>query len=216
MKTIKVIDSIFLESGKVKCKTTSGKRSQELHLRQGDLDGACSIYSLVMTLMILRVINRKEFDIYLDLDKRFSEGRLVKVITEDNGLYHGGRNYDAIEKLLKGHFRKKVKVDTQSEVKNEEAIAVVEKNLAQNLPTIISIDYRGGAHSIIAIGLEYDAKDRIDKILCIDPWFDSNATSVWNSIIGVGTETKGKYPYSWESYDNKPVNLGETLTIHKR
>ena len=37
-----------------------GKGHTELFLRQGDLDGACAVYSLMMMLMIHKKVNRNE------------------------------------------------------------------------------------------------------------------------------------------------------------
>ena len=47
---IKIIESLELTSEGVRL-----GNKQKVHLRQGDLDGACAVYSLMMYLIILRI-----------------------------------------------------------------------------------------------------------------------------------------------------------------
>lgn len=216
MRTIKIIDTVFLKDGVLRCKTIGGKGSQEFFIRQGDLDGACTAYSLVMTLMIIRAVNRKTFNLYQKVNGTTNDGRLVKQIMCEKGLYKEGMDYKEVKLILNRHYKKKVVTVLQEEVKNDQVVDIINNNIENNQPTIISLFFNGGAHSIVAIGLELDNKDKVAKILCIDPGFEPSKTSVWNSLIVVGSANRGKYPYIWETNDNTPVNLGETLTVYKR
>jgi len=55
MSSIKVINTIRLCSKGVLAKDANGKYVK-LHKRQGDMDGACSVYSLAMALLCLGVV----------------------------------------------------------------------------------------------------------------------------------------------------------------
>ena len=52
---IKIIESLELTSEGVRL-----GNKQKVHLRQGDLDGACAVYSLMMYLIILRIFTYKQ------------------------------------------------------------------------------------------------------------------------------------------------------------
>ena len=50
MKYFKVVDYLLLKNGELLCKKPSGRSMQKAHFRQGDLDGACGVYSIAMLL----------------------------------------------------------------------------------------------------------------------------------------------------------------------
>ena len=52
---IKIIDTLELTPDGVRLGGTS-----KVHLRQGELDGACAVYSLMMYLIILRIFTYKQ------------------------------------------------------------------------------------------------------------------------------------------------------------
>ena len=55
MKYFKVVDYLLLKNGELLCKKPSGRSMQKAHFRQGDLDGACGVYSIAMLLNIIGV-----------------------------------------------------------------------------------------------------------------------------------------------------------------
>lgn len=70
---IKIIDSLYLtEEG---C-CIKNRKSYPVHIRQGSLDGACSIYSLMMYLMILKTIRRNELEDLYDNIKNHQKPRI--------------------------------------------------------------------------------------------------------------------------------------------
>lgn len=64
---------------------------QPLHLRQGDMDGACAVYSLMMNLLVLKILTRNQI---CGLSNPFkgntSKGRLFKEFLYDEGLCRDG------------------------------------------------------------------------------------------------------------------------------
>ena len=69
MSSIKVINTIRLCSKGVLAKDANGKYVK-LHKRQGDMDGACSVYSLAMALLCLGVVTEDDLNIYNKPDRR--------------------------------------------------------------------------------------------------------------------------------------------------
>ncbi len=83
------------------------------------------------------------------------------------------------------------------------------------MPVLISVEYSGGAHALVAVGLEYNEKEEVTKILCIDPAFEKPNLTYWNSVIDVETENRGKYNYTWLN-DNTSVKLSDVITFERR
>ena len=107
MKQFKVIDQLNLVDGVLMCKKPSKRSWQKAHLKQGDLDGACGVYSIAMSLNILGVFETDDFKSDPDdVDNRKGKYRLINALNE-YGLYRRGlKGYEIIEILTK-HFSKK-------------------------------------------------------------------------------------------------------------
>ena len=59
---IKIIDSLYLTEKGCSIKK---RNYHPVHIRQGDIDGACAVYSLMMNLLILKTISRVQIeDVY--------------------------------------------------------------------------------------------------------------------------------------------------------
>lgn len=54
MKQINIIDKVYLANDGV----LRTYHMQKVHLRQGELDGACAVYSMMMCLIIEKITNR--------------------------------------------------------------------------------------------------------------------------------------------------------------
>lgn len=67
---IKLLNSLYLtEKG---C-CIKNRKFYPVHLRQGEIDGACSIYTLMMNLLILRCVRRNELEDLYDKIKKSPE-----------------------------------------------------------------------------------------------------------------------------------------------
>lgn len=81
MSSIKVINTIRLCSKGVLAKDANGKYVK-LHKRQGDMDGACSVYSLAMALLCLGVVTEDDLNIYNKPDRRTQKGKFLSHFLE--------------------------------------------------------------------------------------------------------------------------------------
>lgn len=157
-----------------------------VHIRQGDLDGACSVYSLMMNLLILKKIKYKELtDVLQHIKVSRDTKQLFDEFFKKHGLIRGGFKFSNLKKLINLSFGEKVTVKSYDEEHQgfEGLIDIISNALQNNLPIIIGIDYPGGGgHAILAIGYEYD-EEGIFNIFCLDPGIDANPSSYWNTVI---------------------------------
>ena len=74
----------------------------------------------------------------------------------------------------------------------------------------------GGAHALLAIGIEKNIEGATTKILCLDPGCTSPKYSQWNCFIDVSKEAKSDYPFNCVSENGHyKVSLDEMLIIEK-
>ena len=87
MKEIHIIDKIELSDSGLVVK----KSKQLAHLCQGDLDGACGVYSMMMCLIIEKIIRREVVtNVSPSLRRNTSDGRLVRSFLENQGMIVNG------------------------------------------------------------------------------------------------------------------------------
>ena len=212
MAAIKVIKSIRLDSKGVRVKDANGS-IVPLHKRQGDMDGACAVYSLAMAMLCMGVVTNEDLQIYNCADKRTRKGKLLSHFLEEQGLVRNGYSFVTMAKEIRASnfninaIRKNPK--EYADVINEIADFLDEDN-----PVIISTEFGNGAHALLAIGYETeDNDDKITKILCLDPSEEAPLYTYWNCIIDVSrTGGKLEYPFVYiTSTQSYKVALGDIL-----
>lgn len=196
------------------------RKWQPIHLQQGEMDGACAVYSMMMNLLILKVLTRSQV---VNLNTTFkgntAKGRLFKEFFVTEGLCRDGFYFSEIKERLSHSFAKEV---TSSALQytaslSDQTIFVEELKTAinDNLPLVTAISFRGGAHAILAIGYE-EQEGVVEKIFCLDPGYTINHTSFWNSVI-ILNKGKGKYCHQYiTDKDDDNVFISETLKIKKK
>lgn len=216
MGAIKVIKSIRLDSKGVRVKDANGS-IVPLHKRQGDMDGACAVYSLAMAMLCMGVVTNEDLQIYNCADKRTRKGKLLSHFLEEQGLVRNGYSFVTMAKEIRASnfninaIRKNPK--EYADVINEIADFLDEDN-----PVIISTEFGNGAHALLAIGYETeDNDDKITKILCLDPSEEAPLYTYWNCIIDVSrTGGKLEYPFVYiTSTQSYKVALGDILVLLK-
>lgn len=216
MAAIKVIKSIRLDSKGVCVKDANGS-IVPLHKRQGDMDGACAVYSLAMAMLCMGVVTNEDLQIYNCADKRTRKGKLLSHFLEEQGLVRNGYSFVTMAKEIRASnfninaIRKNPK--EYADVINEIADFLDEDN-----PVIISTEFGNGAHALLAIGYETeDNDDKITKILCLDPSEEAPLYTYWNCIIDVSrTGGKLEYPFVYiTSTQSYKVALGDILVLLK-
>lgn len=189
MKTIKIIDALHINENGVVAKTKNGK-FQKVHLQQGELDGACAVYSTMMILILIGAVKYSDIKVSgNEYDKRTAIEKLKKELLETKGLHRNGNyffheQYDNIKDILQRSYLKHV-IAQHIEYKNDEDIIKNIKELIElNKPVLISYGVNSNsAHALVAVGIECDEKDEVTKILCLDPGYPTPKFTYWNSVM---------------------------------
>lgn len=162
-----------------------------------------------MILMLLGLLKRSDLNVYKRHDGRTAKGKLINKFFEQRGLIRGGYHYEEIIEEL-GVLKKNL--FSQHIKKQDEVLDLLDKEIGGNSPMLFSVNFSGGAHALVAVGLEYAANGSINKILCIDPRFQKPILTYWNSVIDISKQNTGKYKFSWlNEHGYQQVNIGDAI-----
>lgn len=213
---IQIIDNIYFH-GEVGC-CVYNRKYYPVHLRQGDLDGACAVYCVMMYLLILNVVTRRQLeDLYGKIRKKDSIKNLFKALFENKGLIRDGFDYSNLQSIINRHIGDYVIAKAQDDEQDLHTIDRIKECIDNGKPIMISAQFSGGAHAMLAVGYEFD-ESGIFNIFCLDPGFDCPPTSYWNAVIALNQGSGKKYPHEWIAYQkdySKSIYLGDTLIIDK-
>ena len=213
MADIHVIDSIRLNH-KGLCVLDEKRKWVKLHKQQGDLDGACAIYSLVMAMLCRGLLADDDTRVYSRPDRRTDKGRFLYHFFNERGMIRDGYSYVTLAKEINlSSFN--INAVRRSPKTNDDRIELISDYIFDNIPVIISVIFPEGAHALLAIGVETDSDKTITKILCLDPGSPSPIYSSWNCFIDVSKEAKSDYPFNCVSgHTHYKVSLDDMLIIY--
>lgn len=194
-------------------------------MRQGDLDGACAVYSLMMMLVLHQKVRRSELENRESTPGYTSVKRLQdQFLSGLIGLYRGGYDFQTLRDELHSCFRSKATAtvyttdkDIEGHVTKDELNRIIMKTIDAGNPVEIGFVYKGlsGGHAVVAIGYQL-FKGRM-MLYCFDPSFEMHYTSFWNSVIDIelepDTETKYTADYIMPTGSIQMVDLDEILLI---
>jgi hypothetical protein len=187
MRIINVLPQIQLtESG-----VFVGSVDNLIALRQGDVDGACGPYSLLMALITQEVLSREEVT---DLSQQDGRTRLGKFwnnfIVFNTMVREGTFNHDLswLVETFKNHPNGKVTAKDLESSSTRNKVSEIAAAIGNGDPVIVGLDWEGGgAHWALAIGYEtFD--DQITKIMLIDPGFPAPNICYWNAVLSVAKD----------------------------
>lgn len=215
---IKIIDDLDITSDGV---AIFNRKWQTVHLKQGDMDGACTVYSLMMNLLVLKVLVRNQItNLGFKFKGNTAKGRLFKEFFVKEGLCRDGFCFSEIKDKLTHSFSKEVSSyheqynNTQTE--QSEYLKHMKNSIDQNHPLMTALTFTGGAHAVLAIGYE-EKDDMITKVFCLDPGFTVEKSSYWNAVILLNSTPGKKYVHSYIAEGWHPdVYVSESLKITKR
>lgn len=187
MATIKIVSNLKLHPKKgLLAKDSSGKWVK-VHYQQGELDGACAVYSVVMNLLILSMIKEEDICLYNPIDKRKRTGKILAHLLENNGLVRDGYYFKTLAKKLRDYSN--IDAKHKRRIGIEETISFIHSNIYKDTPIIFSVSGTDWAHAILVIGIEYNDKNIPSKFLCLDPSAPSPIYAHWNCIVDISTPT---------------------------
>lgn len=215
MADIHIIDSIRLNH-KGLCTLDEKHKWVKLHKQQGDLDGACAIYSLVMAMLCKGLLTDNETQVYNRPDRRTDKGKFLYQFFNERGMIREGYSYVTLAKEInESSFG--VKATRKNPRTNNGRVELISDYIYDNIPVIISVVFENKtAHALLAVGIEVDSNEEITKIYCLDPGYPSPRYSSWNCFIDVSKETKSDYPFYCVCEDGySKVSLDDMLIIDK-
>ena len=183
-----------------------------IHLRQGDLDGACGPYCMVMTLIAMGLMRRVEAQNMHTWDARTREGKFRDGLQKFGTLSRNGTfGYDLVE--LTDYFKYKGLRAVHLEGTKKQIFQGVTNAIDQGHFPIVGVDWQGeggNGHWILAVGYQGVATEGMSQmthLLCLDPGQETPKTSLWNAVLSVfnsdGTSIKkGRMPSSHWGMDS--------------
>lgn len=216
---IKIIDSLYLTEDGCSIKNRS---YQPVHIRQGDIDGACAIYALMMNLLILKTIRRSHLDDVFNRIKTSPEiERLFHELFDRHGLVRGGLLFEDLARMTNRTLGTVVTAkfyDEDSEEAEDGFIGQFQQTIDLDRPIILGIDFKGGGgHAVLAIGYERDAEGLVN-IFCLDPAYDCKPTSYWNMVISL-YQFRSKYKHQClteNPYNCPAIKISDILLVTKK
>lgn len=173
-------------TGPVTC--AHGSDMQEVHLRQGGLDGACGPYSMVMALITLGVMHRDEALNMYQWDGRSREGKFRDELKKYGSLVSGGTTGNDMLELV-GFFSTQgvgAEYVTGSKKDTVAQLALAVDNA--DIP-IVGVSWAGGeGHWMMVVGyqgFEGEGTFQLTHLLCLDPGSETPRASLWNAVIEV-------------------------------
>ncbi|HHF0294284.1 hypothetical protein [Pseudomonas aeruginosa] len=166
----------------------SSESRELIHLRQGDLDGACGPYCMVSALIALGLMTRKSAKNMDRWDGRTREGRFRDALYAFGVLSSEGTNGDDLQ-WLTDHFKG---VGLQARyvegVKKQVFNNVADAIESGDMP-IIGVEWPGGGgHWMLAVGYQgamIEDELQLTHLLCLDPNQELPKVSLWNAVLEV-------------------------------
>ncbi len=173
------------EFGPVSTKT---KAPQLVHLRQGDMDGACGPYCIVMALMALGLMTRRQVENMDQFDGREKPGRFRDGLKRFGALISEGT--DSKDLLWLTDFFKTENLRAKpASGKTKDVFEAVNNAVDSGELPIICLRWEGGgAHWLLVIGyqgVERDGAFVETHLLCLDPGQEAPVTGLWNAVVEV-------------------------------
>ena len=210
MTEIKIIDKVILTKEGLMVKGTK----QGAHLRQGELDGACAVYSMMMCLVIEKIIKRNIItNVPESLRRNTSDGRLINHFLEKQGMVVDGYELKILKDELQSTFRKKVNPYYYS-ADEYDLQAVIKEAINSNQPVEIKFSRkRQYGHAVVIIGY----KEERDKtsFYCLDPGYPMEECQIWNNVLEVDLTATAKYNCR-NFREDSIVTIDEVMTFEKR
>lgn len=160
-----------------------------VHLRQGELDGACGPYCLVSALITLGLMRRKDVENNMHTWKGSSrEGRFRDALYEFGVLVRKGTKGDDLLWLTDYYKRVGLKAEHVEGKKDYVFNSVAEALESKQLP-IVGVEWQGGSgHWMLVVGYQgkvVDEEIQLTHLLCLDPGQEAPKACLWNAVLEV-------------------------------
>lgn len=160
-----------------------------LHLKQGELDGACGTHCALMALMVFGIIKRDELD---DISK-VRKKPLSKLWMRTTQYYFSGINPHQLKSVFLPYQEQ-----VHCKVLQSDLVDQTIKLLKQDGVCIIAINNEDFRHWVLAVGFggkNWAKEDAVETLLILDPDSPPIPMLAWNGTITVKTLKNGQHRY---------------------
>ena len=220
MFTAKFIKNIFLEAESIKAIGRSGEKTR-VFAKQGDLDGSCTIYSLMMMLIFHQKLDWED----LVDGERAKDLEFVSRIQHEflhglNGLCTNGYKLREISDRVNKCFGSKIcetyttEPDTPNTVSRSILQEMIRMYLDDRQPVMIGYSKPSGpGHALVAVAYRREAWNRL-RLFCLDPSHGVPFMHPWNTIIDLDYLTSDNDDFTDTNYwTEKKVCVNDFLVI---
>lgn len=218
MNNIQIVSNLSITEAQLQCSEANGKKVNAF-FRQGDLDNACAIYSLMMLLLISSKVKRSELE-GTSKGKGFTGVRRLQheFLYERKDVFKEGYYFDKLSADLKRAFSKYTETESyciDENTANEDLHSKILKELEEDRPVEIGFSRKGrngGGHAVLAVG--YQMLPNKIRLFCLDPAYEMPKCSYWNNIIDLSTDYRSKATYlDYNHVEDQLVNVDQILTV---
>lgn len=164
------------------------RNNEQVHLRQGDLDGACGPYCIFMALIAMGIMTRSEAQNMHTWDGRTLEAKFRENLEQFGAFIRNGtegKDLVGFAKHFKSRGIKAVHLEGTKKIIFLEAKNAIDQC---NLP-IIEVNWQGGgAHWLLVVGyqgVDNDGNTKLTHLLCLDPSETNPKANLWNLVLEV-------------------------------
>ena len=221
MFTAKFIKNIFLEEDAIKAIGRSGKKTR-VFAKQGDLDGSCSIYSLMMMLIFHKFLDWEDLiDGERAKDSDFVGRIQNEFLRRLNGICSGGYYLHEISERANKCFGSKIceayttKSGAPNTVNRRALHQLIRLNLDCRQPVMLGfsrpLDW---GHALVGVAYRREAWNRL-RLFCLDPSHGMPYMHPWNTVIDLDYLSSNDHDFTDTNYwTGKKVCVNSFLVIN--
>lgn len=162
-----------------------------VHLRQGELDGACGPYCVISALIAFGLMDRDDVVQNMYSWKGSSrKGRFRDALYAFGVLNSEGTDGGDLVWLTDYYTRMGLKADHVKGSKSQVFERVADAIELNQLP-IVEVHWQGGgAHWLMVVGYQGEVSEgetQLTHLLCLDPGQEAPIASLWNAVLEVYT-----------------------------
>ena len=223
MFTGKFISNIIFDGEHVRAIGRSGCPTRVFAM-QGDLDGSCSVYSLMMMLIFHQKMDWDDLTNSVEV----KENQLVFRIQQQflqrlKGLCIGGHVMDEISNKLNLCLGENLSEtfttipDKSNYLSRRELHLKIRAQLDARKPVMLGFTReKERGHAVVAVGYRREDWNRL-RLFCLDPGHRLPFMQVWNNVIDLDYLSNDNEAFTdINHYEDNKVCVGDVLIIHDK
>ena len=182
---IQLLDGLTLDDKGV----LVNRNGESVHRRQGDIDGACGPYCIVMAHLALGDMTGSEIEPAVKMDFRTRVGRMFRAVWDNGPMVIAGTTTAQMREMFRAYNRRTAIEDIGT---GQTLFPLIRKALEENKPVILDITGSG-----------------------LDPGYGLGHCCFWNASVQIKSTANGPYNYLYaNSWVCQHVRVGSILVVN--